>query len=307
MGARMLVDNASYNVGKAMKHRSEAERLLLSRARPYGATEKTVIEHFNFRIKNDFCPMLPGWAGPKGDRDALDEGLATAVLTIGGFTPLYRHWLTKIYANSPGEDGLTAKQRWLGFYDKHSPAIRFTPEQLALLRLRPETFTFRASGGIEPLGLRYTSGELDKLREHLGARASIVAFVDRQRLTSVKVLNPITNVLFEVPCAEDDYAYVSSVTESQHRMILALQRSRGNRNPSRKELVEGRAMLVQMVAETCKSQKYLVRKRARQIDPFCDVPPAARPVRQEDEYVLMSELEYQISELQSIDITSEEW
>lgn len=303
----MLVDNASYNVGTAMKHRSEAERLLLSRARPYGPTEKCCIEHFNFRIKDEFCPTLPGWAGPKNDRDALKEGMATAVLTVETFTKLYRHWLTKIYANSPGEDGFTAKQRWLSFYGKHSPAIRFSAQQLSLMRLRPITLKFRASAGIAPLRLRYGSPELDKLREHLGNGASVVAFMDPQRLTSVKVLNPLTNTLLDVPSTEDA-RYIASITLSQHRMIVALQRSRGKTNPSLKDLVEGREMLSQMVREARDSHKYLMRKRARMVDPFDDAPPTdVIPKAVQDEYVVMSELEHQVSELQLIDVDGEEW
>lgn len=303
----MLVDNASYNVGTAMKHRSEAERLLISRARPYGPTEKCCIEHFNSRVKQEFCPTLPGWAGPKNDREALKEGMASAVLTLGSFTKLYRHWLTKVYANSPGEDGFTAKQRWLSFYDKHSPAIRFSAEQLALLRLRPVTVKFKASGGIAPLGLRYDSPELAKLRDQLGKRAPVVVFVDPQRLTSVKVLNPLTSTFLHVPSTED-HRYIASITASQHRMVLALQRSRGKKNPSLKDLVEGREMLAQMVSEARDSHKYLMRKRARMVDPFDDAPPVdAAPQATQEEYVVVTELENQVTELQLIEIDREEW
>lgn len=263
----MLMDNARYNTGKAMKHRCEAEGLLFGRARPFGSTEKSTIEHFNHIVKSDFCPTLPGWRGDKNNRDAVLKGMTSAILTVEQFARKYRHWVTKIYANMPGDDGMTPKQRWLKFFARHSPAVRYTPQQLEMLRLRPLPLRFRDSGGLQRLKLRYDCAELGALRKQLGATAQVIAYVP-PTLTYLKVLNPFSNSYIHVPCTEDHH-YVQTTTAAQHKLILKLQRTRKKTNPGIAEMVEGRKLLAQMVLEASKSNKLRTRQWAMKVgDPM---------------------------------------
>jgi len=310
----ILMDNASYNECKAMKHQSAAMRILLSAARPFGPTEKSSIEHFNHRVKKDFCPQLPGWRGEKGDREAVDRGIATAVTTVAEFAQMYRHWLTDVYANTPGKDGLTPRQRWLRYYAKHGPAVRYTPQQLALFRLRPERLTFRDSGGLMRLQLRYDSDALAELRRHLGHTAEVIAYVDPNDLTYLMVLNPVGGSLLRVPCTEDVH-YVRHLTEAQQIMILAIARERGAKNPSLADLQKGRDRLQQMVEEARRSNRMRTRQWARRIGPV-DKPTAARAARAAGapatapaptaESRIVTDLEYQILELQEVELTKED-
>jgi putative transposase len=306
----MLVDNASYNTGKAMKARREIDHLLFARARPYGSTEKSVIEHYNHHVKADFCCSLPGWRGAKNDREAIKRGTTSAILTVQEFARMYRHWVTKIYANTPGEDGMTPKERWLKFYHRHAPAVRYTPQQLQLLRLRPGTLKFRASSGLERLDLRYDCEELMELRDHLGPKASVDVYLP-DSLTYIKVRNPLTNELMHVPCTED-HTYVQTTTFEQHRMILALQRSRRIKNPGIKELVEGRDILRQIVQEASQSHKLRTRRWAVNVGVTPDAGSDAEGVDKQPKTVeveaVCTELEYELSQLETVTVDNgEDW
>lgn len=309
----MLIDNASYNAGLAMKHRCETEGLLFARARPFGSTEKSAIEHFNHVVKSDFCPTLPGWRGDKNNRDAIKKGMTSAILTVEEFARMYKHWLTKVYANLPGEDGFTSKQRWLNFYDHHSPAVRFTPAQLEVFRMRPDSLKFRDSGGLERLDLRYDCPELDALRRRLGSKAEVVIFIP-QTLTYIKVLDPFTNSTIHVPCTEDHH-YVQTTTERQHRLVRALQRSRKKTNPSIADLVEGRKILRQMVQEASLSHKLRTRRWAQVVgEPEQEEAGAAptegaTPEKQQTTHtveVVCTELEFQIAQLEELEVRDQE-
>lgn len=306
----MLFDNASYNKSKSMKYVSVAERLLFARARPYGSTEKCVIEHFNHIVKSDFCPTLPGWRGDKTDREAIRKGQVSAVLTIEQFFSLYKHWLTKIYVNKPGDDGQTSKQRWLHYYDKFSPAVRYTPQQLEIMRMRAETRKFRASGGLLRLKLRYDSPELEKLREKLGHTAEVVVFVPRT-LTYVKVLNPFTSELLHVPCSEKHH-YVKTTTEYQHRLILKALRCRKNYSPTLADLVAGRNSLREMVQAFAKSNALRTRKISEIAGEVAQDVPSETPTqsnapkRTKESLIVCTVLEAEIEELNSVELDEEE-
>lgn len=313
----MLVDNARYNTGQAMKHRCEAEGLLFARARPFGSTEKSAIEHYNHIVKSDFCPTLPGWRGDKNNRDAVVKGMSSAILTVEQFAKAYRHWLTKIYANMPGDDGMTARQRWLKFFARHSPAVRYTPLQLEMLRLRPLPLKFRESGGLERLKLRYDCTELERLRKKLGATAGVIAFVP-PKLTYLKVLNPFTNAYIHVPCTEDHH-YVRTTTAAQHKLVLKLQRTRKKTNPDIADMAEGRQLLAQMVMEASKSNKLRTRHWAMQVGDPAQTPeesgdapaqPAAgkQPASTKEKYHVRvcTVVEDEVAQLDEVELDEEE-
>jgi putative transposase len=309
----MLLDNAPYNAGMSMQHQSRTAKLLMSMARPFGSTEKTCVEHFNHVVKDDFCPSLPGWRGQKGDAEGLKRGIATATLSLQAFRAAYRTWVCKVYANKPGDDGYTPKQRWLQYYAKHAPAVRYSDEQLALFRLRPVELTFRPSGGLMRLRLRYDSQELRRLRQHIGARRKVIAYTEPEDLTRIYVLNPLTSTMFLVPTTEDLH-YVSTVNERQHRLVVALQRTRKIENPSMKDLQEGRLELAKLVAQARNSHKLLTRRWARRAgfdgeSEGADLDsPTDTPSARGDGMILVTELEDEVMQLQEVDLSQvDQW
>lgn len=300
-----LMDNASYNTGLAMQYQAKGLGILLSAARPFGPTEKTTIEHFNNIIKSDFCSTLPGWVGKKGDRESLEQGMNRATMTLQGFQRALHIWCTKVYSNSPGEDGFTPKERWFKYYEKFPPAIRYSKEQLSIFRLRPETLTFRASGGLERLNLRYSSDLLDDLRRHHGFKSSVQAFVDYADLTYIVVLNEKNNAFFRVNCSEDP-EYLKGLTERQQQLILSMCRQRGLKNPCMTQLYEGRQELRKLVMQASESNKLRKRTWARRHNLQTDQASTSHQefpqAPEEKTEKVMTELEYQIEDLKSISL-----
>lgn len=299
----MKLDRARYNFCLAAKQQSAALGVLLSAARPRGPTEKSTIEHYNHIIKSDFCPTLPGWKGDKGDREAIDEGIGTAVLTLQDFERLYVKWVCGVYLNMPGDDGKTARQRWTSFYKRFGPAVRYSSEQLALFRLVPTLLRFRESGGVYRLKLRYESDELERLRDQLGFNAQVLCFVDRRDLTYLMAENPWTKSRFRVECVEDP-RYVRGLTEYQQTMILAKCRQDKKNNPSISDLVDARRALQKQVEDARKVHKLRVQAWARRMKGIVDengnYVPESKPTAEVKKERLVTELELQMMDLEEI-------
>lgn len=299
----MKLDRARYNFCVAAKQQSAALGVLLSAARPRGPTEKSTIEHYNHIIKSDFCPTLPGWKGDSGDREAIDEGIGTAVLTIQDFERLYVKWVCGVYLNIPGDDGKTARQRWTGFYKGFGPAVRYSSEQLALFRLVPKLLRFRESGGVYPLRLRYASDELARLRKQLGPNAQVLCFVDRLDLTYLMAENPWTKSRFRVECVEDP-RYVRGLTAYQQSMIIAKCRQEKNKNPSIGDLMAARRALQKQVEDARKVHKLRVQSWARKmkgiVDGNGDYVPETKTTSGVQKERLMTELEHQMMDLEAL-------
>jgi len=302
---QILLDNARYNDCKAMKKQSTALRLLLSAARPYGPTEKSCIEHFNFEIKSSFCPTLPGWRGDRGSREAVKEGICSATMVMSEFSAAYFEWLKGVYANKPGEDGWTPKQRWLNRYERHGPAVRYSSSQLALFRLRPDTLTFRSSGGLLRLRLRYASHELELLQGRLGCEAEVQVFVDSKDLSYLMVLDPHGGNLLRVPCSEDP-AYVRGLTETQQQMICAMAYERGRKNPSLKDLYDARRKLHELVEQSSHSNRLRQKSWARRVGAVSAAETGQLGSKEPPARSVVTELEYHVDELLSVELTADE-
>lgn len=260
----ILLDNARYNGSAAIERQSDLHQLLLAKARPYSPTEKSEIEHFNHHVKDDFCTRIPGWRGEKHDADSIKEGIASAICTEIQFRSMFVKWATGVYSNAPGVDGLTPVQRWSRFYRRHRPAVRWSRDQLALLRLVPMTLKLRASGGLQRLGLRYCNAQLDELRRRIGPNAEVELFVDRQNLSHVIVSNPQNSHLFKVPCSEQPVLF-QGITEYQQKLILKLAKQRGAANPSLAALVAAREELRKLTMQLALSKKMRSRKKVELI------------------------------------------
>jgi putative transposase len=306
----ILMDNASYNKSMSMRHRRDEMQLMLAGTKPYGPTEKCAIEHFNDVFKSDFCPDLPGWRGNKKDPDAVKHGMSHSVLHVGDFRGRFTQWVTDQYLNKPGEDGLTPKQRWHAHFRHHGPAVRWSAEQVAMLRLRPLYLRFRDNGGLETLKLRYWSEQLAVLRRELGAKADVLVYMDPKDLSYLLTLHPRTKALSHVPCVMDP-DYIRGLTRYQQSLVLKFARSKKINNPSMHELVSARRDFAVYISQLSRSKKLTERKLAQNagdlelrakegIDNKLRVPKIATPE------VVMTQLEYSMHELDTIELSEED-
>ena len=306
----ILMDNARYNFSKSTRYQADQFALRIAGARPYGPTEKSVIEHYNHRVKSDFSPTLPGWRGEKNDPDAVKGGMGSAILFVDQFRSLYVKWVVDVYMNTPGVDGWTPRQRWNQFFQKHRPAVRWSKEDLAILRLRPEELKFRESGGLLRLELRYNNDWLISLKSFVGVNSWVVAYTDRNDLTYIVVQDPRTRELYKVECTEHPQ-YVNGLTERQQQLILKMARQRGIKNPALVDLVEARQELKKLTDQMSHSNKMTLRRKSAVIGdiPTADItlgdPQQEPTVKQKVIAQVMTELEYEISQLELVDLDDE--
>lgn len=313
----MRLDNAAYNFSRSTAFAADDARLALAGTRPYGPTEKSSIEHYNHLVKQDFCSTLPGWRGDETDPDSVKQGVSNSCIDIVAFKAMYVKWVTGVYLNNPGEDGFTPKQRWERHFKNHSPAVRWTYEQVALLRLRPMELTFRASGGLKRLGLVYNSDVLAAWRREIGHKARVLAYVDNDDLSHILVRHPRTHELQKANYVGDP-RYVEGLNAYQQKLILQLARTRSSKNPSILEMVRAREDLQRMVEQARRSSKLRQRKWAERTE---DLPKAssdldidagsatsrAGTTRMTER--VMTDLEWSLVQLEQIDIsdTDEKW
>lgn len=260
----ILMDNARQNFSSYMRLTAEEARLVLAGVRPYGPTEKQTVEYYNHIVKLDFCSTLPGWRGDKKDPESIKHAMNASCLDETTFRRLYVQWVVGVFLNKPGVDGLTPKQRWMQTYSDHTPAVRWTREQIAFMRLRPAEYRFRASGGIMRLGLVYDSPELAALRMDMGHKAMVIVYVDDKDLRQVHVLHPRTKLLMRVPCVLDE-RYVTGLTSYQQSLILKLAREAKIKNPSLIEMVQARDQLMKIVEQARRSNKLRTRQMSERV------------------------------------------
>lgn len=305
----ILVDNASYNKSKAIQHRREEIQLMLAGTKPYGPTEKCAIEHFNDVLKRDFCSTLPGWRGDKRDADAVKYGMSHAILSIEDFRRLFMRWVTDQYLNDPGDDGKTPRQRWQSHFRQHGPAVRWTHQQVEFLRLQPDVLTFGENGGLRTLCLRYWSEQLSVLKKELGFKAEVPVFFDPKDVSYLMVQNPRTKTLIRVPCVMDE-DYVQGLTRYQQKLIVRFARSRKINNPDMGQLVSERRAFATNIEQLARSKKLTERRMAKRSgdvslpdDGEKKSPNRARVPTVE---VVMTELEYAMHELDTIELSEED-
>lgn len=311
----IILDNAKYNFSKATRHQAEVAQLLLAGARPYAPTEKSAIEHFNHITKQDFCRDLPGFRGRKDDPDAVKNGLTSAIMDVKKFRQLYTKWVTDVYLNNPQIDGFTPREKWLKYFNNHSPAIRWTAEAIAMLRMKPVQRSFRDSGGITSQRLIYFSEELHELKKNIGAQAKVYMYKDINDLSYVYVQNPITQKFLRVPCTTD-IRYTKGLTERQQELILKLARQRKIGHLNLTQMIEARRELIVLVAQASKSTKMKKRQqaaRAGEIRDYDENDDASIEVREvikpKKEYVIMSALESSLKDIadEDLDDYDEDW
>ena len=311
----ILVDNASYNFSKSMNSRKEDVELLLAGAKPFGPTEKSTIEHHNDETLKGFCAIQPGYCGSKEDPERSKNGIESAACTVADYKRNYVIWVTGVLLNSAREDGWTRKQKWQAFFKGHSPAVRWTREQLTLFRLRPRLYHFRESGGILRLNITYNSDELKVLRKRIGSTAEVMIHIDRHDLTYIKVTDPFTRKLIHVPCTTS-HRYAFGVTEYQQTLILKLARERGHKNPDLQAMVQARIDLRQLVLQSIKSVKTARRKFAKRVGPMAECgldiesiktsdPKSKKPKKSDLVEQVITNLEWDIIRLEEVELELE--
>lgn len=298
----ILMDNATYNHGNAMKHQSQEMQLKICQVKPFGPTAKSSIERFN-NVAQVACRGLPGWRGLHDDPDAVKKGLATAVIPIQQFRTYFFKWITGDYMNNPGEDGLSPRQKWQSYFSDRSPRVRWSAEELAIFRLVPMPRSFRASGGVKRLNLTYDSRWLQEVREYFGNTKSICTYVDRFDLSYIIAEHPVTRELQRVPCTTAD-RYAFQLTEYAQKAILKMCRQRRIENPCLRDMQRERAELVKLTEQLSRSSKLRLRKVAEIHGRYVESPDGAACFKEEIKTVekVMSALEIQMLEIEAIDL-----
>lgn len=254
-------DNATYNASNSLQSALIDLGLQYEFARPRHPTNKSSIEHFNHRLKSEFCSKLPGWSGPKEDREALSYGIGTAIMTRMQVVQMMNRWITDDYSNKLLACGYTPNQLWEQDFALHDP---FLPERMPsseLVMTISDTLKFRDSGGLLRLGLRYQSPELAEIRRRIGRRAEVRVRYMEDRLDYLYVENPATKHFLKVPCIEDPRVYMH-VTNQQQRLIRKLARDRVGHEPNLDELMDARIALVEDTKALMHSKKMHERKRS---------------------------------------------
>lgn len=292
-------------------------------SKPYTPTGKSQIEHLNDIFKSDFTPDLPGWRGPKREKDGLKLGPGTAVMGLHEYVQLANKWMTDRYPYMPQEDGLCPWDRWSRFFKGREPAMPRDTQRYRLIATVRESFRFRDSGGLLRMGLRYQSKELDQLREAIGSNEQVQTRIHPRDLSCIYVFHPRLKVFIKVPCAEQDAeGYLVGLTHYQQKLILKYCRENKKKNPSLKDCVAAKEAIKKIADELRASKKVSERRKGfRQRGDIenspIDAPEApdqvASPAQKrrekflkEEEPSLMSELERQMLELEEVDLSDNE-
>ncbi len=293
--AQVIMDNALYNHVDQIEATIASVGSIPSWSKPKTPTGKTQVEHLNDVVKTEFTPTLPGWRGPKGDRDGLKEGPHSAVMTTNDYRMFFMQWATDTYPMKARKNGMTPHQGWDADFRLCKPLLPRDPSALKLLCTFEEDLTFRESGGLLRMGLRYQSDALAVLRRRLGSKAKVHIRTHPFDLSKLYVLNPFINCYFIVPCVEHK-DYLEGLTEWQQKLILKCCRERGIKNPNLEDLVSGREKLRTLVNQLSTSKKLLHRRTAQRIGDL----PKAKP--KEPQIVAITALQAAVDAMNEVEI-----
>lgn len=306
----VLLDNASYNHAIALEASLLDLGCEIEYSRPRKPTDKPDIEHFNHILKSDFVRNLSGWSGPKEDREMLDEGIGTAVMTAGEFHRALTRWIVDQYMNKPGgKDGKSPRQRWLESFALGAPLMPQRLPSIELARTVKDELTLRDSGGLLRLGLRYQSEELKEIRRRLGCNAKVVIRYPKNHVMYLYVQDPVTTHYVQVPCIEDD-RFIAGLTDHAQRLILKRCLHMKYTSPSLAKMVLAREALVADTKKLSHSKKLIERKQAQVAFASGLGEPESNPKKGTatqavlSSTVIVSALEAEIDELDAIDLTS---
>lgn len=310
-----LLDNATYNHSQITQSAIHRVGQVAALAKPFAATEKSVIETFNKRVKEGLVSRLAGSKGRKGDTEALKRGEASAIYTVRDFKQAYARWVTEEHVYQPRADGRSIRERWEQFFSDHRPTVRWSREQIKFFRMVPREIRFRESGGLLVHQLRYGGPAVEALRRTLGATASVTVFVDPNDLTYVLVQHPHSHALLHAACLEDP-RYTVGLTLRQQRLILSMCREMKRLNPDMVDLIAGRTKLHVLTEQQRRSNKLRIRQRGTlnhvhlvpleaTSDSATDAALRRRAKKEASEQVAVTDLEYSIAQLDLASLEAE--
>lgn len=259
------MDNASYNATLMFQASVLEFDVEVAFARPHRPTDKTDIEHFNHRIKAELIQDFPGWVGPKEDRERLDVGLGSAIMTLGHFRKRIVAWIADEYSNTPcGRLGLTPREAWREQFRDVPPLLPKRRPSQELMGTIFKELRFRDSGGLLRMGLRYQSEPLALLRRRLGSNAPVTTRFSPNSLAFLYVLDPFTKNYLKVPCIEDP-RYVEGLTNYQQSLVLKKAKQMKMKSPGLKQMYEARLRLIEDTESLMNSKKLRQRKQSFQL------------------------------------------
>jgi hypothetical protein len=223
-----VLDNASYNKSDAFKLSLLSMGVDFALARPKTPTNKSAVEHFNYRFKHHFAADLAGACINKRDPDGAKRGMNTAKYTLEEFTQRAFKYICDEYHHQPMDEGFSPSEIWnsqVGIVDFRSP----TPRDLNFIRyFQLEELTFRSSGGILRKKLRYCNSELDDLQRRIGWNAKVNIRVNPYSLADIYVEDAQMSRWFSVPCVECDKNYLHGLSDALHSLILSCTSAQKN-------------------------------------------------------------------------------
>ena len=298
------MDNALYNHGAGYVEGAVADTgAIPGWSKPRTPTGKTQIEYLNNLIKTDFTPELPGWRGPKRDRDGLKDGPSSAVMSLHEYRRAFNHWVTDRYSNKPREKGESPRQLWERHFSNSRPMMPIDTQAFRLIATMRQTLKFRQSGGLMRMGLRYASKSLELLRNRLGFNAEVDIRFHPFDLSTMYAFDPIARTFLVVPCIEHA-DYLKGLTNHQQKLILKRCREKGLKNPSILDCTVAKEELRRLAAQLRLSKKLTDRKNARRANDAefgADVQPKKKVMA--EPVIVVTELERQLNEMDAIDLT----
>jgi putative transposase len=296
----IVLDNASYNTSYDFQALLIDLGIEYEFAKPHHPTNKTCVEYFHHRMKQEFCRNLPGWAGPKEDREMLDAGIATAVLTRRAFRQSFFRWITDDYSNTAMRSGKSPRQLWDETFRFHKPYLPQRMPSHQLLGTVLTTLRFRDSGGLLRNLLRYQSTQLDVLRKRMGARAEVKVRYRTDDLSFIYVEDCSTGHYLTVPCVEPPQVY-EGLTDWQWKLVLKRARALFKGNIGLQQAVQAREKLREETRLLLTSKKMRERKRATQFSPDDTLEAHGAPATDiaVEETVAVSDLEDLVTQLET--------
>lgn len=300
-------DNATYNHSPSLIDSAGLDAgAIPGWSKPRTPTNKWAVEHFNNMLKTEFTPAEPGWRGPKRERDGLSEGPGSAVSSLQGYRKRFNKFVCDKYSNSPLADGFTSRQNWQRYYVDCRPLMPIDTQGFRLICTLRDELTFRASGGLLRLGLRYQSPELHLLQERLGSKAKVLYRIHPFDLSRMYVFHPTLKVFLIVPCIEIK-DYINGLTNYQQQLIVKLCRERGQKNPSIEQCEAARQELRKMALQLRRSKKLTERKRGQSWEPArtseSEQTREPKSTKQKtDEVTVLTDLESQILALDQVSL-----
>ena len=258
----VLLDNASYNSSADFQASVLEYGAELEYSRPHHPTNKSGIEHWNHQVIVDHICHLPGWAGAKEDRDALDHGLNAAVYSLGEFKRGLMGWITDVYSNKTIQAlGKSPREAWAEAFLHMSPHLPRMMPPIALAGTIRQTLKKRDSSGLMRKKLRYQSEQLDELSIGLGSKFDYVVRYAPHDLSYLFVQNPRTKSYLKVPCIEDPQKY-QFITDYQQSLILKFSAASRKKGTKAIDLYEGRTRIIENTRQLLESKSMLKRKAA---------------------------------------------